>query len=204
MAVAKSTALGVCVWLGAGALLFAAAPDKGGRGPGKEGDVKHRDGEADGKDDGGKDLPQPRPELEPAQVVRAVMEALQKNDDADRGIATAFNFASPGNKSVTGPLERFIPMVKNPVYSPLLNYKKAQYGPVHVVEGQAMQVVTLVDAADDVAVYAFQLSKQAEGEFKGCWMTDGVIRLEPEEAEEAEGQPVTRPPSSNGNGRYKA
>src|SRR6478735_3394052 len=63
----------------------------------------------------------PRKEYEPDQVVQIVMDALQNNDDHDAGIVTTFNFASPGNKRLTGPVERFIPMVRSAAYRSMLN-----------------------------------------------------------------------------------
>ena len=65
---------------------------------------------------GAGDAPVPKPELTPEQVVEIQVEALRKNDvpTPDAGIATTFRFASPGNRKVTGPLERFAPIVKAP------------------------------------------------------------------------------------------
>jgi hypothetical protein len=65
----------------------------------------------------------PRPELSPEQVVQYQIEALQHNDEPklDTGIERAFRFASPSNKQMTGPLEKFIRIVKSPVYSPMVN-----------------------------------------------------------------------------------
>ena len=61
-------------------------------------------------------LPQtePDPSLSPQDVVSIQIEALQNNDTPyeDRGIEITFNFASPTNKRVTGPLERFKVMVR--------------------------------------------------------------------------------------------
>ena len=56
------------------------------------------------------ELPQPALNLEPAEIVRIVINALANNDDPypDAGIETTYNFASPSNKANTGPLERFI------------------------------------------------------------------------------------------------
>ena len=50
--------------------------------------------------------PDPSPEWTPAEVIRMQVEALQNNDtpSPDTGIATAFRFASPGNRAATGPL----------------------------------------------------------------------------------------------------
>ena len=121
----------------------------------------------------------PSPQLEPEEVVRVVTEAMGRNDTptTDAGIATAFAFASPGNKQVTGPLARFIPMVKSPAYRPLLNYAKIEYGPVRVDGDYAEQLVTVTDAAGDPAAFLFTLSCQAEGDYEDCWMTDGVSRV---------------------------
>ena len=122
---------------------------------------------------------QPRPTLEPGEVVRLVTEAMGRNDSpkADAGIATAFAFASPGNRQMTGPLERFAPMVRHERYAPLLNYKTIEYGPVRVSGDFAEQVVTVTDASGSAAAFLWTLSRQPEGDYEGCWMTDGVTRL---------------------------
>ncbi len=133
----------------------------------------------DDKKTAAKALPGPRPEYTAEQVVQIVMDALQNNDEADSGIAVTFNFASPENKKATGPLERFTPMVKTEAYRPMLRFRSADHGPVRTADGAAEQVVTLVAADGEIASYVFRLSKQTEGEFKGCWMTDGVYRVEP-------------------------
>ena len=71
---------------------------------------------------GANHLPQtePHPALSPRDVVRIQIEALRKNDTPyeNRGIEVTFNFASPANKRMTGPLERFKVMVHNPIYEP--------------------------------------------------------------------------------------
>ena len=126
--------------------------------------------------------PRPDPKLTPGQVVRIVMDALKKNDAKDSGIAVTFDFASPANQKITGPLERFIPMVKGPVYGPMVNHKSAEYGKALLLGDEqtaAAVVVTLVDGNGETAVYLFTLSKQEEGDLKDCWMTDGVIRVKP-------------------------
>ncbi len=123
--------------------------------------------------------PQPNPNLSPEQVVTVVLEALQHNDQPapDSGISTAFRFASPDNRAVTGPLDRFIELVKNPLYKPLLSYKTATRGPVRIADSVARQRVTLTAANGAKAVYLFTLSKQTEDPYKNCWMTDGVERV---------------------------
>lgn len=58
----------------------------------------------------------PDPALDPADAVRIQVQALAENGADDAGIALTFRFASPDNRRQTGPLERFVAMVKGPVY----------------------------------------------------------------------------------------
>ncbi len=153
-------------------VLAATSPNK----PSKTVDAKKSDAP-------GRTQPAPRRDLAPAQVVRTVVDALKNNDSRDSGIATAFAFASPSNKQITGPLDRFIPMVKSPLYSPLLNHHSAEFGPATVTDDAAKVRVTITDDKGNRAFYVFQLAKQTAGDLAGCWMTDGVMRLET--AEEA-------------------
>ena len=73
----------------------------------------------------------------PSEVVRVQLEALRHNDEQDRGIAVAFRFASPANRGNTGPLSRFIAMIKEGPYALMLGFREAAYGPVetHVRPG---------------------------------------------------------------------
>lgn len=153
-------------------------------GEARKADAAEQDGEAKKDAEASKDRedekrPAPHPDLTPGEVVRIVIDALKDNDERDRGIAITFDFASPANQELTGPLERFVPMVKGPAYAPMLKHKSAKYGKVLVRQDQAQQLVTIVDADGNEAAYVFQLSKQTEGGREGCWMTDGVIRVEP-------------------------
>ena len=120
------------------------------------------------------ELPQPNVELSPEQVVKIQLEALQNNDETNEGIKIAFNFASPDNKRYTGPLNKFIRMVKNPLYRPMLNFKAAEYDPIEISGDTAIQRVVLIDANGQANVYIFSLSKQTDGPCQGCWLTDSV------------------------------
>jgi hypothetical protein len=74
----------------------------------------------------------PNPDFAPKDVVRIRLEALANNDDPykDAGIEITFRFASPANKPATGPLTRFIRMLYNPLYLPMLNHKSVTYGEI--------------------------------------------------------------------------
>lgn len=117
----------------------------------------------------------PHPGLGPAEVVAAQLQALQHNDARDAGIAVAFRFASPGNRRSTGPLERFVWMIRDGPYELLLGFDGSHAQPV-VMDGAAAarQRVTVVRDGRS-RVYHFVLSQQRGGECSGCWMTDAVL-----------------------------
>ena len=120
----------------------------------------------------------PDKRLTPDQVVKIQMEALQHNDvpKPDSGIATTFAFASPQNKSVTGPLDHFALIVKGPAYLPMLNCRKITYDKVVIDGDTARQRVHIVAADNTRITYVFELSLQKDGAYAGCWMNDGCIR----------------------------
>ncbi len=127
-------------------------------------------------------LPQtePYPSLSPQDVVSIQIEALRNNDTPyeDRGIEVTFKFASPTNKRMTGPLERFKVMVRNPVYGPMINHRSAAYENVRV-EGDVAQVDAILQTKDGQYLgYRFMLSRQYGNEYEGSWMTDAVYRFD--------------------------
>ncbi len=128
----------------------------------------------------------PDPEHGPATVVRLQVEALARHDEPQpgAGIAVAFRFASPANKSATGPLERFELIVRSPAYRPMLGHVAARYGPVFVRGDAAVQHVVITASDGSLLLYQFTLTRQLGGEFDGCWMTDSVVL---EDAELGEG-----------------
>jgi hypothetical protein len=155
-----------------------AAPEAGG-GPGKE----RRSVEVPTEEQLAQ-LPEPSAELAPGDVVKAQLEAMRENDDpfANAGIATAFKHASPSNRAQTGPLERFIRMVKGPAYRPMLLHDRAAYGPVERVgERRARQMVALYrDGEAEPAVYVFLVVQQQAEPVEGFWMTESVQRVSPD------------------------
>ncbi len=120
----------------------------------------------------------PSPDLSPQQVVEVVIEALAANGEDDAGIRKTFEFASPGNRQQTGPIERFIPLVKQPPYDVMLGSAQREMGPFREIEGVAEQAVRVVGKHGRTRVFIFRVSRQAGGEYDGCWMTDGVVPVE--------------------------
>src|SRR5690242_7313142 len=109
----------------------------------------------------------PNPSLTPEQVVQLQIDALRHNDTPirDAGIERSFRFASPSNKSATGPLAHFTEIVRSPAYSPLLNSTAASVAESEVNGDEAKVVVQIVSGTGNAISYLFLLSKQKEGEF---------------------------------------
>ena len=116
----------------------------------------------------------PEPKLKPNDVVRLQLLAMQQNDDSDFGIEVTFRFASPANKKQTGPLKRFIGLVRNPSYRPLLNHINATFLELTVEEDFAVQEVVITTSNGERIGYRFRLSIQKGPLYPGCWMTDSV------------------------------
>ena len=117
----------------------------------------------------------PEPELKPNDVVKLQLLAMQQNDDSDFGIEVSFRFASPSNKKQTGPLKRFIRLVRNPSYRPLLNHINATFLELNIEEDFAVQDVIITTSNGERIGYRFRLSIQKGPLYPGCWMTDSVI-----------------------------
>ncbi len=116
----------------------------------------------------------PSPALAPGEVVRIQLEALRGNDETDQGIAVAFRFASPRNKASTGPLPRFIHMIKAGPYRLMLEFDHASYMPIRIQGPHAVQRVTLVGRRE-VRTFDFLLQRQDGPPCGGCWMTEAVL-----------------------------
>ena len=122
------------------------------------------------------DLAQPGLNLAPEDVVAVVIQALANNDDPypDAGIETTFRFASPQNRANTGPLERFSQMVKRYPYRDMVDHRQSDLSEVVFVGENAYLVVKLIVQDGREVAYAFRLSRQSEGRYRGMWMTDAV------------------------------
>ena len=117
----------------------------------------------------------PNPNLKADEIVMIQLEAMKQNDQTNKGIEITFRFASPKNKIQTGPLSRFITLVKNPAYKHLLNHLGATFLDLQIDGNQAIQEVIINTAKGSLKGFRFYLSRQIDFKYKGCWMTDAVI-----------------------------
>jgi hypothetical protein len=122
----------------------------------------------------------PGPKLSPEDVVRYQVNALQHNDDPhpDAGIERTFRFASPSNKSVTGPLEHFVSIVKSAAYLPMINNRGSAVVGSRVDGDHAKVAIKITPYDGPQLTYLFVLTKQHEGDFDDCWMTDSVLPVQ--------------------------
>ena len=127
---------------------------------------------------GSKNTSFPNPELLANEIVSLQLMAMQQNDVSNHGIEITYRFASPQNKVQTGPLSRFIMLVKNPAYRPLLNHLDATFLNLKVEGNVAIQEVIITTSKGTRKGFRFLLSLQQGEQFKDCWMTDAVVPFE--------------------------
>jgi hypothetical protein len=142
------------------------------------------------------DVTQPNESLAPEDVVRLQVDALGRFRDDPAAILQCYCLASPENRRVTGPLQRFAAMVLDADYRPLVMQEDALVG-TPIVRGDRAAVLTTVVGADrEISIYCFYLSKQTGAAHRGCWMTDSVLRVPPMAEPPTKG-PVARPRSES-------
>lgn len=119
--------------------------------------------------------PVPKPAQTPDEVVRIQLEALRNNDTPtpDAGIAIVFAFASPPNRAQTGPLSRFVPMLRKD-YPDLLQHRQSRLFALVTETDHVVQPVEIVSRGGETFRYLFLLRQYDLPQGK-CWLTDGVI-----------------------------
>lgn len=125
----------------------------------------------------------PSPSLTPVQVVEAQLSALQQDD-----VQRCFAFASPANRAMTGPWQRFDLLIRQtPAYAPLVACTRYMVVGALPTAASKFRVRVRVwpaggsSAPFAVAVpvldYDWSLTRQAEtdDDFADCWMVDAVM-----------------------------
>ena len=82
--------------------------------------------------------PRPSPSLGPAEVVRAVVTALGNNNSPipNAGVFTTYRFASPANRTVSGPYGHFLRLVRSDQYRPLFGRNTLKHVSRHGGKGR--------------------------------------------------------------------
>ncbi len=123
------------------------------------------------------ELIKPNIEIKPDQVVQIQLNGLMKNDEPnlDNGIKQTWEFAHPSNKKYTGPLPRFINLLKSKSYKMLINHLDSEIIEVFKSSNQYGFEITIL--GNDKKYYKFQWVVEKyydEGPLKDCWLTTSV------------------------------
>ena len=123
------------------------------------------------------ELIKPNIEIEPDQVVKIQLNGLMNNDEPnlDYGIKQTWEFAHPLNKKYTGPLARFINLLKSESYKMLINHLDSEIIEVFKSSNQYGFEITIL--GNDKKYYKFQWVVEKyydEGPLKDCWLTTTV------------------------------
>lgn len=123
-----------------------------------------------------KEIWQPNAALSPQAAVEIQLRAFQSNHfpESDFGIKTAWEFASPANKKVTGPYERFQDMLLSDDYAPLLRLEEFKVDE-HFRDDRYAEYFVVARTRDAQWIhYIFDLAYQNDN---SCWMVDAVLLI---------------------------
>ena len=123
------------------------------------------------------ELIKPNIEIKPDQVVKIQLNGLMNNNEPnlDSGIKQTWEFAHPLNKKYTGPLARFINLLKSESYKMLINHLDSEIIEVFKSSNQYGFEITIL--GNDKKYYKFQWVVEKyydEGPLKDCWLTTSV------------------------------
>ena len=123
------------------------------------------------------ELIKPNIEIEPDQVVKIQLNGLMNNDEpnSDYGIKQTWEFAHPANKKYTGPLPKFINMLKSEGYKMLLNHIDSEVVEIFKSDSQYSFEVTILGKDKNYYRFRWIVEKYyKEGPLKDCWLTTSV------------------------------
>ena len=123
------------------------------------------------------DIIKPNTKIEPYNVVEIQLASLKNNDkpEKDFGIEQTWEFAHPENKVNTGPLNKFKKMLKNEIYSILLNHKDHKIEEVFNNKRIAIYDVIILGSDNFYYEFKWQVEKyDGQGTLNNCWLTTAV------------------------------
>tara|TARA_B100001123_G_scaffold4288_1_gene5613 strand:- start:223 stop:717 length:495 start_codon:yes stop_codon:yes gene_type:complete len=123
------------------------------------------------------ELIKPKIEIKPLQVIEIQLKGLMNNDEpnVNSGIKQTWEFAHPLNKKYTGPLPKFINLLKSKSYSMLINHLDSKIVQIFKSNNRYGFEVTIL--GKDKKYYKFQWVVEkyySEGPLKDCWLTTSV------------------------------
>ena len=116
-------------------------------------------------------------DLSPIEVVAEQVTALSDLGADPSAAARVYRHASPSNRAVTGPLERFERMLWRPPFDAMVGSTDWTMGAAVQRDDVAAVLVTAIGIGGDLKPFRFYLSRRPEE--GGRWMTDAVVPLSP-------------------------
>jgi len=123
------------------------------------------------------DFIKPDAKIKPEEVIKIQLKSLMKNDtpSKDNGIKQTWEFAHPSNKKYTGPLPKFINMLKSESYKMLLNHIDNKIVEIFRSNNQLGFEVTILGKDKNYYKFRWVVEKYyEEGPLKDCWLTTMV------------------------------
>jgi hypothetical protein len=117
----------------------------------------------------------PKASIPPEEVVRLQLAGLSDPKSDGVGVLQCYAFASPANRAITGPLDRFGKMVRQGAFQCMASPQVVLVGRPQKTDRIARVLVTLVDDEDRLHAFTFVLGRQQQSPFKDCWMTEAVL-----------------------------
>ena len=123
------------------------------------------------------DIAKPKNTIEPYQVVKIQLTGLMNNDipNKNSGIEQTWEFAHPSNKKYTGPLSKFVNLLKSKSYNMLSNHLESEI--IEVFKTNDKYGFEVIILGNDKNYYKFQWIVEKyfeEGPLKDCWLTMSV------------------------------
>ena len=123
------------------------------------------------------DLVKPNNGIKPYQVIKIQLTGLMNNDipNKNSGIEQTWEFAHPSNKKYTGPLSKFVNLLKSESYNMLLNHLESEI--IEVFKTNNKYGFEVIILANDKNYYKFQWIVEKyynDGPLKDCWLTTSV------------------------------
>ena len=121
------------------------------------------------------ELIKPNKELDPYDVIKIQLNAVQDNDDKDNGIKQTWEFAHPNNQRFTGPLDNFTKMIKGDSYKMLIGHIGHEILEIDNDNKRALYEVIILGPDKKYFKFRWQVEKFLEdGPLKNCWLTTVV------------------------------
>ena len=120
------------------------------------------------------ELVKPSNKLDPYDVVKIQLKALQNNNEKDQGIKQTWLFAHPDNKKVTGPYERFRIMIYGQQYKYLINHSSHKIDLISNTSNFYIYRIEILTNDKKLFFYEWQVEKGSDVDCKNCWFTSAV------------------------------